>query len=253
MIKRRFYRLEHGDNDNASDSSVSSSDSEPEVGAEESQDDVEGQEDDESCSTSSGYESEDSSINEVDIDSSGLPSTEDDPDIGKEIQSLTGTEVPDEIPSDTQLPDESPLGTLDLHSDILSMKEPLPADIPVCILKCKSVFKCKLCPRVVCLNEETLKAHLKSKRHARSEKLLNEGRLKIMLNNNGEIENPENSTESPPRLPAFPPEHRRRKNKSRQSYGSQAKRSNKIEKKHSNGGQMRGSTKSLMRKRRKIE
>lgn len=42
-------------------------------------------------------------------------------------------------------------------------------------------------------------------RHARSEKLLNEGRLKIMLNNNGEIENPENSTESPPRLPAFPP------------------------------------------------
>lgn len=100
-------------------------------------------------------------------------------------------------------------------------------------------------------------------RHARSEKLLNEGRLKIMLNNNGEIENPENSTESPPRLPAFPPvntqwysdslilkpvwfslfimdlvythesfkswqEHRRRKNKSRQSYGSQAKRSNKV-------------------------
>lgn len=54
MIKRRFYRLEHGDNDNASDSSVSSSDSEPEVGAEESQDDVEVQEDDESCSTSSG-------------------------------------------------------------------------------------------------------------------------------------------------------------------------------------------------------
>ena len=42
-------------------------------------------------------------------------------------------------------------------------------------------------------------------RHSRSEKLLNEGRLKIMLNNSGEIENPESLTESPPRLPAFPP------------------------------------------------
>lgn len=41
--------------------------------------------------------------------------------------------------------------------------------------------------------------------HARAVKLLNEGRLKIMLNENGEIENTENSTESPPRLPAFPP------------------------------------------------
>lgn len=58
MIKRRFYRLEHGDNDNASDSSVSSSDSEPDAYVEESQDDVEVQEDDdESCSTSSGFTS----------------------------------------------------------------------------------------------------------------------------------------------------------------------------------------------------
>lgn len=32
-----------------------------------------------------------------------------------------------------------------------------------CVLKCKSVFKCKLCPRIVCLSEETLKAHLASK------------------------------------------------------------------------------------------
>ncbi|XP_022158508.1 uncharacterized protein LOC111024982 [Momordica charantia] len=240
MIKRRFYRLEHANRDDASDSSMSSSDSEPEAGAEESQDDVE--EIDESCSTSSGYESEDSSVNEVDVDSSGLPSTEDDPDVRKESQTPIGSQVSDESPS----------GTLDLQSDILSMEESQTADIPVCILKCKSVFKCRLCPRVVCLNEETLKAHLKSKRHARSEKLLNEGRLKIMLNDNGEIENPENPTESPPRLPAFPPENRRRKNKSKQSYGLPAKRSNKKEKKHLEG-QMRGPTKSLVKKRRKTE
>lgn len=93
----------------------------------------------------------------------GLPSTEDDPDIGKESQTLTGCQVPDEISSGTQLPDESPLGTLDLQSEILSLKELLPAEFPNCILKRKSVFKCRLCPRVVCLNEETLKAHLKCK------------------------------------------------------------------------------------------
>lgn len=94
---------------------------------------------------------------------SGLPSIEEDPELGKESLILTGSPVPDETPLGTPLPDESSLGTLDPQSDILSMKESLPEDIPACILKCKSVFKCRLCPRVVCLNEETLKAHLKSK------------------------------------------------------------------------------------------
>jgi hypothetical protein len=37
------------------------------------------------------------------------------------------------------------------------------ADFPNCILKCKSVFKCKLCPRIMCLNVEMVKIHLKSK------------------------------------------------------------------------------------------
>lgn len=41
--------------------------------------------------------------------------------------------------------------------------ESLLDDFPSCILKCKSVFKCKICPRIVCLNEDTMRAHLKSK------------------------------------------------------------------------------------------
>lgn len=32
-----------------------------------------------------------------------------------------------------------------------------------CVLKHKSVFKCRICPRIVCLSESTLLAHLKSK------------------------------------------------------------------------------------------
>ncbi|RRT71503.1 hypothetical protein B296_00018848, partial [Ensete ventricosum] len=62
------------------------------------------------------------------------------------------------------------------------------ADFANYILKHKSVFKCRLCPRIVCLSEDTVKTHLKSKRHARSRKLLGEGRLRLMLNSNGEIE-----------------------------------------------------------------
>lgn len=57
MIKRQFYKLEHANRDEASDSS-SSSDSELEAEAiEESEDDAvaEVKEDNESCSTSSGW------------------------------------------------------------------------------------------------------------------------------------------------------------------------------------------------------
>jgi len=37
------------------------------------------------------------------------------------------------------------------------------ADFANYILKCKSVYKCKLCPRIMCLNEEMVRVHLKSK------------------------------------------------------------------------------------------
>lgn len=48
-------------------------------------------------------------------------------------------------------------------SDIVGEKECLPEDMPIHVLKCKSVFKCRICPRIICLTEETLKAHLQSK------------------------------------------------------------------------------------------
>ncbi|XP_021827623.1 S-cell enriched with leucine-rich repeat-containing protein slrA-like [Prunus avium] len=75
MIKRRFYKLEHGDRDGPSNSSSSSSDSEiePEAVEDSDDDDVveELEEDAQACSTSSGYQSEGSSANEVPGDSSG--------------------------------------------------------------------------------------------------------------------------------------------------------------------------------------
>jgi len=45
----------------------------------------------------------------------------------------------------------------------LNLNNSIQADFADCVLKCKSVFKCRLCPRIVCLSEETIKAHLNSK------------------------------------------------------------------------------------------
>ncbi|KAJ6402484.1 hypothetical protein OIU84_014560 [Salix udensis] len=145
MIKRRFFKAEHGEKDEASsDSSSSSSDSEADA-TEQSEDDVvadpeknsesedddtvaEPKEDSESeASSSSGYESEDSSANVIDGYSS---------------------------------------------DDINTL----------------------ICPRIICLTEETMRTHLISKRHARSEKLMKENRLKVMLNSDGEIENMDEET-----------------------------------------------------------
>ncbi|KAI5339407.1 hypothetical protein L3X38_018679 [Prunus dulcis] len=186
MIKRRFYKLEHGDRDGPSNSSSSSSDSEIEPEAIEDSDDdddvvEELEEDAQACSTSSGYQSEDSSANEVPDDSSDLPINEDDAKTGNERQ----------VPLANQLFGKSGSEILEEQSNIVANEESLPVDFPDCVVKCKSAFKCRICPRVVCLNEETLRAHLKSKRHARSEKLLDEGRLKTMLNTDGKIEEEE--------------------------------------------------------------
>ncbi|XP_073293798.1 uncharacterized protein [Primulina huaijiensis] len=181
MIKRRFYRFEHGDRDAPSDSS--SSDSEVEAEANDGTE-VEDEEDNafgevgekEIMSSSSGYESEDSSVNEINLDSSGLPTSDDDMSTENGEQNIVGSLSRHE--SSTNLIDNRDKPE----------KNNTEFDMADCVLKCKSVFKCRLCPRIVCLSEESLKAHLNSKRHARSMKLQREGRLKLMLNDDGKIE-----------------------------------------------------------------
>ncbi|XP_075514790.1 uncharacterized protein LOC142549627 isoform X1 [Primulina tabacum] len=181
MIKRRFYRFEHGDRDAPSDSS--SSDSEVEA------EDTDGTEDEdeednevgevgekENVSSSSGYESEDSSLNEVNLDSSGLPTSDDGMPTENGEQNIVGSLSRHEG------------GTKLVNDQDKLEKKDTEFDMADCVVKCKSVFKCRLCPRIVCLSEETLNAHINSKRHARSMKLQREGRLKLMLNDDGKIE-----------------------------------------------------------------
>lgn len=51
----------------------------------------------------------------------------------------------------------------DKQSNIVEENDSLPGELPDCVLKCKPFFKCKLCPRIVCLNEKTMRTHLESK------------------------------------------------------------------------------------------
>ncbi|TXG70014.1 hypothetical protein EZV62_004949 [Acer yangbiense] len=191
MIKRRFYRVEHADGDGAEDSSSSSSDSELEGHAteEESEDDVaveELKQNDEACSTSSGYESEDSSADEVNVDSSSTM--------------CVLYETDDEIENDKEISMDNPLSSK--HGNEVT-KINSRADVSDCILQIKSVFRCRICPNVLCLTEEFLRAHLNSKRHARSEKLMKENKLKSILNSDGEIENQETPAELHARILAL--------------------------------------------------
>ncbi|KAL3643050.1 hypothetical protein CASFOL_013865 [Castilleja foliolosa] len=208
MIKRRFYRFDHGNKDGPSGSSSSSSGSESEGEAidetevEEVQDEVEVEEDDDDDDDdddeeNNGYESEDSSGNEVNLDSSGLPTSDDDVAAQDNEQNIIGS-----FSSGKGATKHAP--ALD-ETDFDAMD---------CVLKRKSVFRCRLCPRIVCLSGETLKAHLSSKRHARSEKLRDEGRLKVILNDDLLLEG-ESLTDNPGRTVIFgqKPVKPKRKNK----------------------------------------
>ncbi|CAK9142946.1 unnamed protein product [Ilex paraguariensis] len=156
MIKRRFYKHEHGDRDDPSESSSSESEVEAEA-IEETEEEEEEEEDavaevrenDRSRSSSSGYESEDSSVNEVNLDSSGLLTNDDDIGIVSDGQNVSESLSSGKSNAET---------VVDVQCNVEN-----PSDISGCVLKCKTVFKCRLCPRIVCLTEETLKAHLKSK------------------------------------------------------------------------------------------
>ncbi|KAF8026855.1 hypothetical protein BT93_F3371 [Corymbia citriodora subsp. variegata] len=244
MIKRRFFKVDHDDNDGGSDSSSSESELElqPEVAGEsegdgDDDDDVgeaEAKVDPESPSSSSGYESEDSSVNEVGADSS--VNEEDDE---------SGTRLP--LINDSQLSSKGREDNTEPKGETLDEKDPIPADALEYILCSKSVYKCRICPRVVCLKEETLKTHLKSKKHARSEKLLKEGRLKAMLNSDGEIEHQETAAEMHARVVAMAQNVGKRKNKGRQRQRSRKKKTAD----DSNLGNARQSTKSPAKKQRR--
>lgn len=73
----------------------------------------------------------------------------------------------DEIGNDRQLSVVNQLhgkrGANETESETTAEKASIPAEFPDCVLQIKSVFRCRICPRILCLNEETMRAHLNSK------------------------------------------------------------------------------------------
>ncbi|XP_028785518.1 uncharacterized protein LOC114741423 isoform X2 [Neltuma alba] len=209
MIKRRFYKIDHGDRDDASDSSSSSSDFDQEAEpTEESEEHVipAVNEDNESGSTSSDH-----LFSEDDVEKVG----------GRKVT------------ANAELFNKHDSEVSERESNIDGEKEWVPEDISSHILKCKSVFKCRICPRIICLSEETLRAHLQSKRHARSAKLLSEGRLKAMLNSDGEIETQEVSetqtilTDNPEKNPKGQKQNKKKLRKKKRDNANRRKMGSK--------------------------
>ncbi|VAH05765.1 unnamed protein product [Triticum turgidum subsp. durum] len=220
MIKRRYFRQDHGDNSASSSSSSSGSDSDRDPAEEEvSEEEVEGEQekeeedDDEEAEvesgeeqekevdeqaedegelffvttiyiigaiymrcSGSGYQSEDSSGHHVDSPCAGLLSDENSSLVYEQYQAIR-------LPAK-----KASSGDADSAEGAVNKDDTVEVDFNNYILKCKSVYKCKLCPRIMCLSEEMVRVHLESKRHARSKKLLGEGRLKMVLNSDGELE-----------------------------------------------------------------
>eukprot|EP00243_Klebsormidium_subtile_P001740 TRINITY_DN13224_c0_g1_i1.p1 TRINITY_DN13224_c0_g1~~TRINITY_DN13224_c0_g1_i1.p1 ORF type:complete len:296 (-),score=58.88 TRINITY_DN13224_c0_g1_i1:109-996(-) len=54
------------------------------------------------------------------------------------------------------------------------------------VVQVGKVFKCRLCPNVLCLNEHTMLAHLKSKKHARYLQQLAAGTGRLLIDSDGE-------------------------------------------------------------------
>eukprot|EP00268_Persea_americana_P007584 TRINITY_DN1284_c1_g3_i4.p1 TRINITY_DN1284_c1_g3~~TRINITY_DN1284_c1_g3_i4.p1 ORF type:complete len:250 (-),score=75.73 TRINITY_DN1284_c1_g3_i4:459-1208(-) len=249
MIKRRFYKDEHADRNDVSDSSSSSDDESDSTKEDEEEEEEETivVEKPNSPTLGSGYESEDSSGNEVDCDSSGLMLNEDDEDTVKDGQSSEDRSLTGKGHA------ESAAGKRSTDAvKAFNAKDTTQADFDDYVLKCKSVFKCRLCPRIVCLTEDTIKAHFNSKRHARSKKLLGEGRLKFMLNSDGEIEeDQETHAERHARIVALAENltHQKKKNKGRQR---QRERLKKRLRDASKEGKASESMKKPTKKKRKI-
>lgn len=197
MIKRRYFRQDHGDNSASSSSSSSGSDSdrdpaEEEVSEEEVEEEQEEEkegDDDEEAEVESGEEQEKEVEKQAEDEGSGYQSED---SSGHHVDSPCADENSSLVYEQYQpiaLPvKKASSGDADSAKGAVNKDDAVEVDFNNYILKCKSVYKCKLCPRIMCLSEEMVRVHLESKRHARSKKLLGEGRLKMMLNSDGELE-----------------------------------------------------------------
>ncbi|CAM6106348.1 unnamed protein product [Calypogeia fissa] len=190
MFKRQFYALEHSNRgDSASSSSSSSLDTASDV---EGGRDVE----DDGAWPASSHESDATSEEEV-VEAEGatsahsdVVSSDDESDGVAEGSDGEDGETSDIEPRESQrkrtLSNQWAEAVDDDESERVLQK--FEGSTVICVGESNKVFKCRVCPKVVCLSEQSMEAHLASKRHARSLKQLAEGTLKVQLDSDGEEE-----------------------------------------------------------------
>lgn len=182
MFKRQFYAVDHADN--GQDSSSDESD----LGTSDDDSDEENEE----VAQRSGGSSDD----EAAASEEGSDEDEDDDDEMRDSESEDeewsafrdrNIKVVQPIDSSYFLSKKSAEASVDgkEHTKTENVEEPVGDGV---VLRIRGVLKCRLCVKVLCLSDETMKAHLQSKRHAKSLKRLAAGKLKVQLNSDGEEE-----------------------------------------------------------------
>eukprot|EP01018_Ginkgo_biloba_P027035 Gb_29741 [translate_table: standard] len=202
MIKRQLYRLEHpnNDDDGASDGSSSSSDEDSEPTHDPSTEEEEAAAAGDAVeSPGSGYQSEDSSYRDRELNNSEVCSSSVASSFTAFFYELSSNPFeqpsfhyiwPNQLTSDededlepcrdvlkqnssSKLEHDRVNKTIAISQSKLSNqwaeavdeteKDRALDDLDDCVIKCKSVFRCKLCPRIVCLSQDTMRVHLDSK------------------------------------------------------------------------------------------
>ncbi|MCO5552703.1 hypothetical protein L7F22_006220 [Adiantum nelumboides] len=184
MIKRQFYSLEHRSRDDKASSASSTSSSSAHEGSADSEPHSPALEQEEDKTSFPGSDPEAS-------DKDGDANKAGNRDIAA-VEQVNTNDDDDGYPRSKQRkkqkvskPDLSNQWA-DLVAETLNEEAVDFAD--ECVVSCKKVLKCRLCPKTICLSRESMQGHLVSKKHARSLKLLSEGRLKVTLNSDGEEE-----------------------------------------------------------------
>lgn len=248
MIKRQFYSIDHpNDNCGASDNSSSSSEDDPEPTHELSTDGKSEEEETAAAaveSPESGYQSENSSESDEEFDATeawpGQLTSDDNgesellPDSFKQKRSCDSIDRENITIAIAQENHSNQWAEAVEETE----KDRALHNLDDCVIKCKSVFKCKICPRIVCLSVDTMEAHLVSKRHARSQKLFAEGRLKLMLNSDGEVEeDAETHAERHARIVAAvePTKNLKKRNRGRQRQKQRKKKTSQTGSKKAQG------------------
>lgn len=177
MFKRQFYAVDHADNDDASSSDSS-------VNTNSDDDSAHDQDDD-----ASSPEEATPGSNDFDSDSEGggePPESESEDEEWntfrdrnvKVVQSIDSSHFLLKKPTTTETADDES-GEDEAATESGGDRV---------VLRVGGVLKCRYCVKILCLSDESMKAHLLSKRHARSLKQLASGKLKVQLDSDGNEE-----------------------------------------------------------------